>query len=85
MRKALNINRLHVSYQDTEALYDISLSVDKGKIVGIVGPNGAGKSTLIKAILGLTPIDSGSIEIYGQTLNEMRKRVAYVPQRANID
>ena len=85
MHKALNINRLHVSYQDTEALCNISLSVDKGKIVGIVGPNGAGKSTLIKAILGLTPIDSGSIEIYGQTLNEMRKRVAYVPQRANID
>lgn len=85
MHKALNINRLHVSYQDTEALCDISLSVDKGKIVGIVGPNGAGKSTLIKAILGLTPIDSGSIKIYGQTLNEMRKRVAYVPQRANID
>lgn len=85
MHKALNINRLHVSYQDTEALCDISLSVDKGKIVGIVGPNGAGKSTLIKAILGLTPIDSGSIKIYEQTLNEMRKRVAYVPQRANID
>ena len=85
MHKALNINRLHVSYQDTEALCDISLSVDKGKIVGIVGPNGAGKSTLIKAILGLTPIASGSIKIYGQTLNEMRKRVAYVPQRANID
>lgn len=85
MHKALNINRLHVSYQDTEALCNISLSVDKGKIVGIVGPNGAGKSTLIKAILGLTPIDSGSIKIYGQTLNEMRKRVAYVPQRANID
>ncbi|NLA63286.1 MAG: metal ABC transporter ATP-binding protein [Bacteroidales bacterium] len=85
MQKALDINNLHVSYQDTKALHDISLSVDRGKIVGIVGPNGAGKSTLIKAVLGLTPIDSGNIEIYGKTLTEMRKRVAYVPQRANID
>ena len=85
MHKALDIKNLHVSYQNTEALHDISLSIDSGKIVGIVGPNGAGKSTLIKAVLGLTPIDSGNIKIYGQTLNQMRKRVAYVPQRANID
>lgn len=85
MQKALDIENLHVSYQDTKALSNISLSVDKGKIVGIVGPNGAGKSTLIKAVLGLTPIDAGNIKIYGQTLNEMRKRIAYVPQRANID
>ena len=85
MHKALDIRNLNVSYQNTEALRNISLSIDTGKIVGIVGPNGAGKSTLIKAVLGLTPIDDGNIKIYGQTLNEMRKRVAYVPQRANID
>lgn len=85
MQKALDIKNLHVSYQDTKALRNISLSVDKGKIVGIVGPNGAGKSTLIKAVLGLIPIDLGEIEIYGKSLNQMRKRVAYVPQRANID
>ena len=85
MQKALNIKNLTVSYQDTKALHNISLSIDRGKIVGIVGPNGAGKSTLIKAVLGLTLTDSGNIEIYGQTLNEMRKRIAYVPQRANID
>ena len=85
MQKALDINNLHVSYQDTKALQNISLSVDTGKIVGIVGPNGAGKSTLVKAVLGLIPIDLGKIEIYGKSLNQMRKRVAYVPQRANID
>ena len=42
MHKALNINRLHVSYQDTEALCNISPSVDKGKIVGLCSPNSAG-------------------------------------------
>ena len=85
MHKALNIKNLHVSYQDTEALSNISLSVSSKKIVGIVGPNGAGKSTLIKAILGLVPIDSGQIKLYGQSLNQVRNKVAYVPQRAQID
>lgn len=85
MHKALEIKNLNVSYQDTEALSNISLSVNSGKIVGIVGPNGAGKSTLIKAVLGLTPIDSGNIKIYGQSLNQIRNKVAYVPQRAQID
>ena len=85
MHKALNIENLNVSYQETQVLRDITFSIDTGKIVGIVGPNGAGKSTLIKAILGLTPIDSGEIHIYGNFLNQMRKKIAYVPQRAEID
>lgn len=85
MHKALNIENLSVSYQETIALHNITFSIDTGKIVGIVGPNGAGKSTLIKAVLGLTPIDKGEIEIYGQSLNQMREKIAYVPQRSNID
>lgn len=85
MHKALDIENLYVSYQDTEALCNISLSVNSKKIIGIIGPNGAGKSTLIKAILGLVPIDSGHIKLYGQSLNQVRNKIAYVPQRAQID
>lgn len=85
MHKALEIENLNVSYQETVALRDVTFSMETGKIVGIVGPNGAGKSTLIKAILGLIPIDKGSIKINGQTLNQMRKKIAYVPQRSGID
>lgn len=85
MHKALDILDLNVFYQKTIALRNITFSIETGKIVGIVGPNGAGKSTLIKAILGLTPIDKGEIKIYGNPLNEMRKRIVYVPQRADID
>src|SRR5699024_198540 len=50
-----------------------------------IGPNGAGKSTLIKAMLHLIPIESGNIRIKGQPIKEMRRKVAYVPQRNNID
>ena len=85
MLQALNIQNLHVSYYENEVLQDITLSIDTGKIIGIIGPNGAGKSTLIKAVLGLIPIDKGVIEIHGKPLNEMRKKIAYVPQRSDID
>lgn len=85
MCKALNIKNLNVFYQENQALKDITLSIDTGKLVGIVGPNGAGKSTLIKAILELIPKTEGEVRIYGKTLNQMRKNIAYVPQRADID
>ena len=66
MSKALNVESLHVSYGETEVLKDITLSIDTGRLVGILGPNGSGKSTFIKAILGLVPIDKGEITILGK-------------------
>ena len=84
-RKALSIENLSVSYHDNEVLRGITLSIDSGRLVGIVGPNGAGKSTLIKAVLGLVSKDSGKVEICGKSLSQMRKSIAYVPQRADID
>lgn len=53
--------------------------------MAIIGPNGAGKSTLIKAALGLAPISSGSIRVFGQPYAAARLRVGYVPQRASAD
>src|SRR5699024_12686187 len=44
-----------------------------------------GKSTLMKAMLGLIPKDSGAISMNGQTIKQVRKNIAYVPQRNNID
>ena len=51
------VKNLTVSYGPKPALLDISLSIDKGLLVGVIGPNGAGKSTLIKAILGFVKQD----------------------------
>lgn len=85
MIDALNIENLHVSYRGNEVIRDINLSVKSGNLIGILGPNGAGKSTLIKAILGLIPIDKGIIKIQGEKLNKIRHKIAYVPQRSNID
>lgn len=82
---ALKVGQLSVNYDKTPVLWDISLEVPQGKLVGIIGPNGAGKSTFIKTALGLVQPLSGRIEFFGLPLKNVRKRVAYVPQRETVD
>ncbi|MBA3722562.1 MAG: metal ABC transporter ATP-binding protein [Parachlamydiaceae bacterium] len=82
---ALVVDHLTVNYDKTPVLWDISLKVPQGVLVGIMGPNGAGKSTLIKAALGLVKPISGRVEFFGLQLKQVRQRVAYVPQRESVD
>lgn len=85
MEEAITVRNLYVSYSGNEVVRDVSFSFEKGNLIGIIGPNGAGKSTVMKAILGLVPRDKGDITIHGMSVNKMRKQIAYVPQRNNID
>jgi len=82
---ALEIHDMTVAYHRKPVLWDIDLAVPEGKLIGIVGPNGAGKSTLIKAVLGLLPLASGKVEIYGQPYSTQRRLIGYVPQRESVD
>ncbi len=82
---ALEIHDMTVAYHRKPVLWDVDLVVPEGKLVGIVGPNGAGKTTLIKAALGLLPLASGKVEIYGRPYWEQRAMVGYVPQRESVD
>ncbi|NYT35438.1 metal ABC transporter ATP-binding protein [Allopusillimonas soli] len=82
---ALDIRGLTVSYGGTSALFSVDYSVPTGCMSAIVGPNGAGKSTLAKAALGLIPRLSGDIRVFGSPVGQVMHRVAYVPQRADID
>lgn len=66
-------------------LNECSLTAYAGELIGIIGPNGAGKSTLIKAVLGLLPISSGWIKIFGGPYRTNCRRVGYVPQRESVD
>ena len=81
----ISIEGLSVSYDKKRVLSNIYLRITEGKLIGVLGPNGAGKSTLFKAILGLTPATSGTVLIYNQPMQENRKRLAYVPQRDEVD
>lgn len=85
MKPAVKVQQLSVNYGKTPALWDVSLEIPTGKLVGIIGPNGAGKSTFIKAVLGLVTPLSGRIEFFGLPLKQVRLRVAYVPQRESVD
>ncbi len=69
----LSVNNLAVRFGNTEALHDVTFSLDAGEYVGLIGPNGAGKSTLLKAIIGLVP-SSGTVSAPTKT------RIGYVPQ-----
>lgn len=85
MTVAFEIHDMTVAYQRRPVLWDIDLTIPEGNLVGIVGPNGAGKTTLIKAALGLVPLASGKVEIYGKSYSEQRQLVGYVPQRESVD
>lgn len=82
---ALSVKNLKVSYYGDEAVRDVSFSLESGNLVGIIGPNGAGKSTLLKALLNLIPKDQGDILICDRAVKDIRKQIAYVPQRNDID
>lgn len=85
MSASIEINNLTVSYDKHPVLRAITVPIKPKQIVGIIGPNGAGKSTMLKAIMGLMPIDSGSIFVMGKKINEARHLISYVPQRSEID
>ncbi|MFY0762624.1 metal ABC transporter ATP-binding protein [Metabacillus dongyingensis] len=81
----VTVENLTVAYHRKPVLQEVGFEVPEGKLIGIIGPNGAGKSTLIKAVLGLIPVASGEVEIYGDQYKKQRKRVGYVPQRGSVD
>ena len=65
------------------ALTGVTFSVGPGTLMGVLGPNGAGKSTLFEAIVGLLPLNKGTVKLHGSA-NE-NGGVAYVPQRDKIN
>jgi ABC-type Mn2+/Zn2+ transport system ATPase subunit len=74
-----------VSYGDKPALYDVTFCIPVGTQVAVIGPNGAGKSTLFKALVGLLPLQQGSILIHGLPQGHHVDCVAYVPQREEVE
>ena len=73
-------------YGKKQALSNINITLEKGKIIGLLGPNGSGKSTFIKLCNGLLQPTSGSIKIVGQPIGiETKKVVSYLPERTYLD
>jgi manganese/iron transport system ATP-binding protein len=81
----LQVQQLAVSYPGVIGLQDVSFRIQPGELVGLVGPNGAGKSTMLKAMMGLTPHTSGLVSYCTCPLCRQLDRVAYLPQRSQVD
>ncbi len=80
MSEILKCEKLTKSYGNVLALNNVDLSLEGGKVVGLLGPNGSGKTTLIKLINGLLTPTSGSIKICGNKPGvESKKVVSYLP------
>ncbi len=82
MNKIVECNALCKRYKMTFALNSMSVSIEKGRIVGLLGPNGSGKTTLIKILNGLLVPDSGQALIDGKKIGvETKKIVSYLSDK----
>ena len=81
----LQIRGLCAGYRDRVVLRDVDLDVDAGERLGVIGPNGAGKSTLLACLVGLLRPRDGEIRVDGHPAGRVRGRIAYLPQRAEVD
>src|SRR5690606_2828383 len=80
MSVVLEVKDIHKSYWRKTALSDVSFTIERGKVIGLLGSNGSGKTTLMKLIAGLTHPTSGSIKVGGATVGHDTKRiVSYMP------
>jgi polar amino acid transport system ATP-binding protein len=88
----LAVSDARAKYGSVEVLKGISFSIEQGEIAALVGPSGSGKSTVLRALMGLTPISGGQVEIAGETMNyssakevrAARDRMAIVFQQYNL-
>lgn len=82
----LELKNVSKSYGPKKVLKNINLSIEEGKIVGLLGPNGSGKSTMIKLINDLLVPDSGEILIKGEKPGMASKKIiAYLPERTYLN
>ncbi|MBA9024806.1 MULTISPECIES: ABC transporter ATP-binding protein [Bacillaceae] len=76
----IEVNQLTKKFGRKKVLDGVSFTANKGEITCLIGINGVGKTTTLKAIMGLTPINKGSILIDGETINKNTyEKVAFIP------
>jgi manganese/zinc/iron transport system ATP- binding protein len=81
----IELHNLTVVYHNKPAIWNVDYTLPHGQMIGIMGANGSGKTTMLKALMGLVKSSSGYVRIFGQDLDKVREKVAYVPQRSAVD
>jgi branched-chain amino acid transport system ATP-binding protein len=86
----LSVDKIHTYYGSSHILFEVSLTVDRAEVVGLLGRNGAGKSTTLRSIMGLTPPKEGRITFNGEDITGqkayvlVRKGIGYVPDDRRV-
>ncbi|TMA20779.1 MAG: ABC transporter ATP-binding protein [Deltaproteobacteria bacterium] len=89
-REAVALAGVNAFYGDSHALYDVSFSLQEGRVLALLGRNGAGKTTCIHSIVGFLPVRSGEIRLFGERISSLapeaiaRRGVGLVPQGRRI-
>jgi ABC-2 type transport system ATP-binding protein len=83
---AIRVEQLRVIRGGRLVLDDLTCSVARGSVTGLLGPNGCGKTTLIRSIVGVQIVDSGAVDVLGRPAgsSELRRRVGYVTQAPSV-
>nr|WP_297426891.1 ATP-binding cassette domain-containing protein [uncultured Actinotalea sp.] len=86
MTDVLTAAGLRVTLGGATILHDVDLTVTDGEVVGLLGANGSGKSTLVRALVGVVPLERGTVRLFGEPLGRRTpwERVGYVPQRVSV-
>ena len=84
--EAVVVDRLRVVRGGTEVLPDLSFSVPRGSVTGLLGPSGCGKTTLMRAVVGVQQVAGGQVTVLGEPAGSapLRDQVGYVTQAASV-
>ena len=86
----LEVEKIHTYYEKSHVLHGVSMTADKGEIVGLLGRNGVGKSTLLKSIIGFVKPSEGSVRFNGNDITTVpsfrraRMGIGYVPENRRL-
>lgn len=90
MANTLKASHLYKKYKSREVVKDVSIHINRGEVVGLLGPNGAGKTTSFYMIVGLVPVDGGTITLDDKDITRLpvhmraQMGISYLPQEASI-
>jgi hypothetical protein len=82
---AMCFDRATLAYGDRVVWSELSMTVPQGEFLAVLGPNGSGKTSLLRALLGLTPLAGGALDVLGKPPRRGNPDIGYVPQHAGFD